>query len=94
MRTAIKLDLSTNLDFAIWGVLENQTNASSHPNIGSLKIAIEEKWNEMSEEFILKASKSFRRCVDTIIEKMVAILRKYANFCLSSYFVVYLKNYY
>ena len=44
-------------DYAIWGVLENKTNATSHPNIDSLKIAIEEKWNKMSEEFILKACK-------------------------------------
>ena len=57
------------LDYAIWGVLENKTNATSHLNIGSLKTANKEKWNEMSEEFILKACKSFRKRVDTIIEK-------------------------
>ena len=50
---------------AIWGVLENKTNATSNPN----KTAIEEEWNKMSEEFILKTYKSFRRRVDTIIEK-------------------------
>ena len=44
-------------------------NATSHPNIGSLKNAIEEEWNKMSEKFILKACKSFRRGVDTIIDK-------------------------
>ena len=43
------------LDYAIWGVLENKTNANSHLNIDSLKTAIEEEWNKMSEEFILKA---------------------------------------
>ena len=43
------------LDNAIWGILENKKNATSHPNICSLKTAMEEKWNEMSEEFILKA---------------------------------------
>ena len=59
----------TSLIYATWGVLKNQTNATSHPNIGSLKIDIEEEWNRMSEEFILKACKSFRRRVDTIIEK-------------------------
>ena len=31
-------------------VLENETNATSHLNIG-----FEEEWNKMSEEFILKA---------------------------------------
>ena len=57
------------LDYAIWGILENKTNATFHPNFGSLKTAIEEEWNKMSEEFTLKARKSFRKHVDTIIEK-------------------------
>ena len=39
VRTAIKQDLSPDrnpLDYVIWGVLENKTNANPHPNIGSL----------------------------------------------------------
>ena len=64
-----------SLAYAIWSVLKNKTNAISHPNICLLKTAIEEEWNEMSEEYILKACKSFPRCIDTIIEKKkVAIL--------------------
>ena len=94
VRTAIKQDLSPDLnpfDYAIWGVLENKTNPTSHRNIGSLKIALEVEWNKMFEEFILKACKSFRSHVDTIIEKkkVVAILSKFIVLCLSSYFVVY-----
>ena len=57
------------LIYAIWGVLENKTNATFHPNIGSLKIAVEEEWNKISEGFILKAYKSFWKRVDTISEK-------------------------
>ena len=71
VRTEIKKYLSPDLnpfDYAIWGVLENKTNATCHPNIGLLKTPIEEEWNKISEEFILKACKSFRRCVDTITE--------------------------
>ena len=63
---------SSNLnpfDYTIWGILENKINATSHPSIDSLKTAIEEERNKMSEAFIFKACKSFRRCVDTIIEK-------------------------
>ena len=56
-------------DYAIWSILENKTNATSHPKIGLLKFPIEDEWNKMSEESILKASKLFQRCVDTIIEK-------------------------
>ena len=49
------------LDYAIWDITGNKTIVTSHPNIGFLKTSIEEKWNKMSEEFILKACKSFRR---------------------------------
>ena len=48
VRTVIKQDLSPDvnpLDDAIWVVLENETNTTSHPNIGSLKTVIEEEWN-------------------------------------------------
>ena len=78
-------------DYAIWGVLENKTYAkpTSHPDIGSLKTANEEKWNKMSQEFILKRCKSFRRRIGTIIEKMTAILSKFTVLSPSSYFVVY-----
>ena len=75
-RTAIKQDLYLDLnplDYTIWDVLQYKTNA----NIGSLKTVIEEEWNKMSEEFILKRCKSFRSHADAIIEKkMVAILSK------------------
>ena len=43
---AIKQDLSPDhkpLDDAIWGVLENETNSTSHQNIGLLKSVIEEE---------------------------------------------------
>ena len=60
-------DLSP-VDYIIWVVLKNRTNATSHSNIGMLDTAIEEEWKKMSKEFILKACKLFRRLVDTITE--------------------------
>ena len=88
LKTAIKEDLKpdlnhTSLDYDLWGILENKSNATTHPNIGSLKTAIEEEWNKMSEEFILKACKSFRMRVDKKIEKMVTITIKFTDLCLS-----------
>ena len=59
--TTIKLDLNTYLDYT--------TNATSYPNIGSLKISTEEERNKMSKELILTACKSFCKRVDTIITK-------------------------
>ena len=53
------MPIRNTLDYAIWGVLEYKTNATSHQNISSLKTAIEEVWNQRSEEFIWKACKSF-----------------------------------
>ena len=90
LKTAIQENFSPDLnplDYTLWGVLENKTNATSHPNISSPKTAMEEEWNKMSENF-LKTCKLFRRCVDTIIEKMLAILSKFTVLGLS-YFVVY-----
>ena len=88
MRTASKQDLSPDLihptDYAVWGVLENKTNAISHSNVGSFKTAIEEEWNKMFEEFILKTCKSFRRRVDK--KKMVVIFCKI--YCFVSIFLI------
>ena len=44
----------------------------------------------MSEEF-MKVCKSFRRCVDTITEKIAVILCKFTVLCLSSSYVYFLK---
>ena len=79
VRTEIKQDFNP-LDYAIWGILKNKTNDISHLNFNLFKTAIEKEWKKMSEEFILKACKSFRRYVDTIIEKMVAIMSKFIVF--------------
>ena len=84
MRTATKQDLIpglNRLDYAIWGVLENKTNATSHWNIGSLKTTVEEEWNRMSEEFISKTYKSFRKRVDKIIGKKLRLYCVNLLFC-------------
>ena len=59
----------THLDYAILSVLENKTNATSYPNIGSLNTAFEAESNKMSVEFILKACELFQRRVDAVTEK-------------------------
>ena len=94
VRTAIKQDLSpdqNSLDYVIMDDLENKTNATS-PNIGLLKITIEKESNKMSEEFNLKAWKSFQRRVDTMIKKKKkkkAILSKFTALFLPSFFVCF-----
>ena len=46
VRTAIKQDLCPDvkpLDYSVWGDLENKSNSTSNPNVGSLKTTIEEE---------------------------------------------------
>ena len=50
----IKQNLSSDLDYVKWGDLENKRNVTSHPNIDSLKTAVEKELNKLSEEFSLK----------------------------------------
>ena len=61
-------DLSPPL-ITLYGRFRKRNKSTSHLNIGSLKTAIEEEWDKMSGEFILKTCKSFQRHVDRIIEK-------------------------
>ena len=58
IRVSLWLPSSLNLlDYTIWRILGNKTNAISYPNMGSLKSGIEEEKNKMYEELILKACK-------------------------------------
>ena len=62
VRTAIKQDSTPDLNYLdndIWGVLEDKTNATSHPNIGALETAIEKEWNKMFQEFIFNVRFGF-----------------------------------
>ena len=62
LRTVIKQDLNHDLNplnYAICGILENQTNATSYANIDSLKISIGEEWNKMLEEFMVAILSEF-----------------------------------
>jgi len=55
------------LDYAVWGVLEQATNKTSHPNIHSLKAAVMTEWDKMSTDFVVKSCKVFRRRVEAVI---------------------------
>ncbi len=56
------------LDYAVWGVLEQATNKTSHSNISSLNAAIEEEWAKMPKDFLVKSCAAFRGRVEVVIE--------------------------
>jgi len=55
------------LDFAVWGVMDARARATSHANVNSLKASIEEAWDEMSPDFIIKSCRSFRPRLEAVI---------------------------
>ena len=57
----------THWTMAVWGILEQATNKTSHPNIDSLKAAIIKEWDNLSEDFIVKSCRSFRHRIETAI---------------------------
>ena len=60
VRKVIKQDLNPELnllDNVIWSVLESKTNATSHPNNGSLKTTIEEELNHHHHHHIVLAAR-------------------------------------
>ena len=79
-------------DYAIWGgAWENKTNATSHPNIGSLKTAMEEEWKKYLKNLTWKRANRFEGMVIQYDwkKKLTPILSKLTVLYLSSYFIVY-----
>ena len=59
-------DLSP-LDYAIWGEIERKACATPHPNVASLKAAVEKEWMEMSEAYVIKSCKAFRPRLEAML---------------------------
>ena len=81
---------STQLRITLYGAFWKTKQTQLH--IGSLKTAIEEEWNKMTEEFILMACKSLRRRVDMITGKKMAVILSKFTVLFLSYFIIYLKK--
>ena len=56
------------LDYGIWGAVERKACATPHPNVNSLKAAVEEEWSIMTEDFIVKTCKAFRPRIEAMIK--------------------------
>ena len=85
-KTRFKSNLNS-FDDAIWVILENKTNATSHPNIRSLKTAIEEGLIKCLNNIFGRHANCFECLRIQLLTKMMLILSKFTVLCLSSYFV-------
>jgi hypothetical protein len=56
------------LDFSIWAYIQSKACNCQHPNLESLKVAVEEHWNNMVEDYIMKVCSKFRPRIKAVIE--------------------------
>lgn len=61
------LDLNP-LDFSIWVYIQLKACSCQHPNLESLKVAVEEHLNNMSEDNIMKVFSKFRPRIEAVIK--------------------------
>ncbi len=60
-------DLSP-LDYGVWGYVEKKACSRPHPNVASLKAAVEEQWELMPEEYLVNTCSAFRPRVEAMLE--------------------------
>jgi transposase len=56
------------LDYYVWSVVERQTNKSRHPNVASLRAAIEAAFAAMDRDHLKTACSRFRARIEGVIE--------------------------
>lgn len=56
------------LDFGIWARLETKTNASAASSVAALRTTIRRQWADMSDAFVARVCRSFRRRLEQIVE--------------------------
>lgn len=62
------------LDFSVWGYMEDKVMARSHPNVDSLKKALQKIWDDIPDDYL-------RRTVDSVPSRLKAcIAAKGSNF--------------
>jgi len=56
------------LDYYVWSVVERVTNKSRHPNVTSLRIAIEAAFTDIDSATLQRAYKRFKSRIKAVIE--------------------------
>ena len=64
------------LDYRIWGALEKRSCTTPHPNVDTLKAVVENKWDNMSKDFIKKMHAAFRPRIEAMLAVDRAHLEK------------------
>ena len=55
------------LDYRIWGALEKRACTTPHPNVDTLKAVVENKWDNMSKDFVKRTCAVFRPRLEVML---------------------------
>lgn len=55
------------LDYSIWSVMQQKVQATSHPNLETLKARIVEAWGDLEIDYVVRACKGFRSRIEAVI---------------------------
>ena len=64
------------LDFVFWNYVQDLACLRSHSNLESLKAAIIDAWNSMSQDFIKRSCDAFPRRLQEVIDAQGGSIRK------------------
>ena len=64
------------LDYSIWDHVEGEACKNPHNSIDSLKMAVEEAWNDMSRSYVRKVCAAFRSRVEAMVEAKGGVFEK------------------
>ena len=56
------------LDYGIWGIMDKNARATSHPNLASLKASVIREWDNLSMEFVANTCRQFRGRLEKAVE--------------------------
>jgi hypothetical protein len=57
------------LDFSVWSVLQEKVQAMPHTSLAALRRSITRQWNRMSQAYVSRTCRSFRRRLEAVVAK-------------------------
>ena len=56
------------LDYGVWGYVKKKACSRRHPNVASLKAAVEEQWDLMPADYLVATCSAFRPRVESMLK--------------------------
>ncbi len=56
------------LDYRIRGTIGTKVSVAPHKNLDDLRVKITEEWKNLSKYYVVKVCRSFRPCVQAVVD--------------------------